>query len=110
MGQAVSQEAILTAIGSTSPEKAPGLSGWTRPLLDVAVASDSSVVAFLWLLADMIRQGMAPGRHLLTAAWLVGLEKEGGGLRLIAIGDMVYRVAMKAILSTVYKPGMLLLG
>lgn len=108
-GQPVTQEAILEAISSINKEKAPGLSGWTRPLLDLAIGQPSSpIVAFLRLLADMIRQGTAPGVSLLCASRLIGLEKPNGDLRPIAIGDLVYRVAMKAILIGSYKQGMLL--
>lgn len=66
------------------------------------------MIAFLRLLADMIRQGTAPGAHLLCASHLIGLEKPDGGVRPIAIGDLIYRVAMKAILMTSYRPNMLL--
>lgn len=107
-GQPISEEAILQAIASIGKEKAPGLSGWTRPLLDLVAREKSPVVAFLRLLADMIRQGTAPGASLLCASRLIGLEKPDGGVRPIAIGDLVYRVAMKAILITSYNPSMLL--
>ena len=56
----------------------------------------------------MIRQGTAPGPNLLCAARLVSLSKPGGGIRPIAIGDIIYRVATKAILTTSFRPGMLL--
>jgi hypothetical protein len=56
----------------------------------------------------MIRQGTAPGAHLLCASRLIGLEKPDGGVRPIAIGDLISRVAMKAILITSYRPNMLL--
>jgi hypothetical protein len=51
----------------------------------------------------MIRQGTAPGGSLLCAARLIGLEKPDGGIRPIAIGDLIYRVATKAILTTLEK-------
>ena len=106
-GQAVRSEAIIEAISSINKEKAPGLSGWTRPLLDLA-AREASFVGALRLLADMIRQGTAPGKDLLCAARLIGLQKPDKGIRPIAIGDLVYRVAAKALLITNYRPGMLL--
>jgi len=99
---------VIKAIASIGKEKAPGLSGWTRPLLDLVIGDDSPVISFLRLLADMIRQGTAPGASLLCASRLIGLEKPGGGVRPIAIGDLIYRVAMKAILLTSYNPSMLL--
>ena len=106
-GQPIQEEAIGLSLKSIHKEKAPGLSGWTRPLLDLATR-EKSVRLFLRLLADMIRQGTAPGSSLLCAARLIGLEKKDGGIRPIAIGDMIYRLAMKAILLSYYKPSMLL--
>ena len=92
-----------------SREVAPGLSGWTRPLLDTAsTGPDNSFLLALRLLTDMIRQGTAPGRALLCASRLIALEKPTGGIRPIAIGDLLYRVAMKAILTSHFRPDMLL--
>ncbi|KAH7190465.1 hypothetical protein DER44DRAFT_636098, partial [Fusarium oxysporum] len=107
-GQPITEEAILTSIATIGKEKAPGLSGWTRPLLDLVTKNGSPVIAFLRLLADMIRQGTAPGADLLCASRLIGLEKPDGGIRLIAMGDLIYKVAMKAILKTSYRSDMLL--
>ncbi|KAL9563894.1 hypothetical protein ACKAV7_011929 [Fusarium commune] len=56
----------------------------------------------------MIRQGTAPGADLLCASRLIGLEKPDKGIRPIAIGDLIYKVAMKAILKTSYRSNMLL--
>jgi len=56
----------------------------------------------------MIRQGTAPGRELLCASRLIPFEKPEGGIRPIAVGDMLYRIAQKAILSTSFRPEMLL--
>ncbi|RKK77996.1 hypothetical protein BFJ70_g17196 [Fusarium oxysporum] len=56
----------------------------------------------------MIRQGTAPGADLLCASRLIGLEKPDKGIRPIAIGDLIYKVAMKAILKTSYRSDMLL--
>ncbi|XMA08903.1 hypothetical protein WAI453_001694 [Rhynchosporium graminicola] len=96
-GQNISPEAIQKAIRSIDREKACGLSGWTRPLLDIAVNTGptSPVVKALAHLANMIRQGTAPG-------------KPDGGVRPIAIGDLIYKVALKAILATSFRPSMLL--
>ena len=56
----------------------------------------------------MIRQGTAPGADLLCASRLIGLQKPDGGVRPIAIGDLLYKVALKAILITSFRPEMLL--
>ncbi len=106
-GQPITIEAIESALTSIGKEKAPGLSGWTRPLLDLAIR-ENTTLSFLRLLADMIRQGTAPGSDLLCAARLIGLEKADGGIRPIAIGDIVYRTVMKAILISLFTKNMLL--
>ena len=108
-GQAITIEAINTAIASIGREKAPGLSGWNRPLLDAAIRGpDSPILAALRLLADMIRQGTAPGRDLLCASRLIGLQKPDGGVRPIAVGCLIYKIALKAILNTSFQPSCLL--
>ena len=108
-GQAITVEAIQNAVRSINKEKAAGLSGWTRPLLDIATSTTNSpVLAMLRLLTDMIRQGTAPGQDLLCASRLIGLEKPEGGVRPIAVGDLIYRVAYKAILTSTFQKDMLL--
>ena len=85
------------------------MSGWTRPLLDIALnLAKSPVITALTHLANMIRQGTAPGVDLLCASRLIGLQKPDGGVRPIAIGDLIYKVALKAILITSFRPSMLL--
>ncbi|KAJ0133614.1 hypothetical protein HZ326_21771 [Fusarium oxysporum f. sp. albedinis] len=107
-GQPITEEVILASIATIGKEKAPGLSGWTRPLLNLVSKAGSSVIAFLRLVSDMIRQGTAPGADLLCASRLIGLEKLDGGIRPFAIGDLIYKVAMKAILKTSFSSSMLL--
>lgn len=107
-GSPISEAQITEALESISPEKAAGLSGWTRPLLDLAFR-DPSVRDFFKLLANQIQQGTAPGADLLCAARLASLEKEdGSGIRPIAVGDIVYRLCTKAILLANFRPNMLL--
>ncbi|PVH67462.1 hypothetical protein DL98DRAFT_642167, partial [Cadophora sp. DSE1049] len=108
-GQNIAPETVRQAIRSINREKAPGLSGWTRPLLDIALNSTNSPVnTALTHLANMIRQGTAPGVDLLCASRLIGLQKPDGGVRPIAIGDLIYKVALKAILITSFRASMLL--
>jgi hypothetical protein len=56
----------------------------------------------------MIRQGIAPGADLLYVSRLIGLEKLDRGIRPIAIGDLIYKVVIKAILKTSFSFFMLL--
>nr|AFI41156.1 reverse transcriptase [Pyricularia oryzae]AFI41157.1 reverse transcriptase [Pyricularia oryzae]AFI41158.1 reverse transcriptase [Pyricularia oryzae] len=109
-GRQITEKAILLAISSIGREKAPGLSGWTRSLLDAAIKipTQNDVIPALRLLTDMIRQGTAPGRELLCASRLIGLSKPDGGVRPIAVGDLLYKIAFKAILNTLWSPNCLL--
>ena len=108
-GQNITQETVQQAIKSIGQEKAPGLSGWTRPLLDIALTTAKSpVLLALTQLANMIRQGTAPGADLLCASRLIGLQKPDGGVRPIAVGDLIYKVALKALLITSFSKDMLL--
>ena len=66
------------------------------------------VTTALTHLVNMIRQGTAPGVDLLCACRLIGLQKPDGGVRPIAVGDLIYKVALKAILITSFRPSMLL--
>jgi hypothetical protein len=82
--------------------------GWTRSLLDLVTRNRSPVIAFLRLLADIIRQDTGPGADLLYASRLIGHKKPDRGIRPIAMGDLIYKVAMKAILKASYRSNILL--
>jgi hypothetical protein len=45
---------------------------------------------------------------LLYISCLISLEKLDRGIRLIAIGDLIYKVAIKAILKTTFSSSILL--
>jgi hypothetical protein len=49
-------------------------------------------------LTGLIVAGTAPGQAMLCASRLTPLRKPDGGLRPIAVGDMIYRLATKAII------------
>lgn len=101
-----STEAIVEALYSFKPDTAPGVSGWTVPLLKVAIRSDS-VKKMLTRLVGMFLAGSAPGRELLCSSRLVALEKPDGGIRPIAVGELVYRLCTKAILRHSFTPDFL---
>jgi hypothetical protein len=103
---APSSEAIIEALYSFKPDTAPGVSGWTVALLKLAIRSDS-FKKMLATLASMVLAGTAPGRGLLCASRLVALEKPGGGVRPIAVGELIYRLCTKAVLRHSFKPDFL---
>ncbi len=101
-GLSPSEDDILTAIHSFKPYTAPGFSGWTVPLLKIAIKGPK-VVAMLTCLTGMIGQGTAPGRSMLAASRLTLLEKKDGGHRPIAVGDLIYRLCTKVLLRHHFK-------
>jgi hypothetical protein len=61
-------------------------------------------------LTSMVLAGTAPGRGLLCSSRLVALEKPDGGVRPIAVGELIYRLCTKAVLRTCFKPDFLSSG
>jgi hypothetical protein len=88
-------------------DTAPGVSGWTQPLLSVALRRPA-VVAFVSVLAGLVAQGSAPGHQLLCASRLTPLIKSDGGIRPIAVGELLFRLVSKVLLRHYFKPDMLL--
>jgi hypothetical protein len=52
----------------------------------------------LHTLTGLIVTGSAPGQAILCASRLTPLRKSDGGLRPIAVGDMIYGLVTKAII------------
>ena len=73
------------------------------PLLKVAMRSDA-VKKMLTMLAGMLLAGTAPGRNFLCSSRLIALDKPDGGVRPIAVGELIYRLCTKAILRCSFKP------
>ena len=88
-------------------DTAPGVSGWTQPLLSVALRRPA-VVTFVSVLAGLVAQGAAPGHRLLCASRLTPLVKPDGGTRPIAVGELLFRLVAKVLLRHYFKPDMLL--
>jgi len=106
-GLSPSQNDVLSAINSFKAFSAPGISGWTVPLLKLATKAPK-VVEFLTTLRGMVGQGSAPGQSMLCASRLTPLLKKDGGLRPIAVGDLLYRLVTKVLLRHHFKPDWLL--
>jgi hypothetical protein len=97
---------ITKAISVFAPDTAPGPSGWTVGLLRLA-AKSPEFLCFLVTLTGQIAAGTAPGRDLLCAARLTPLIKPDGGIRPIAVGELFYRLAMKAIFASNFRHDLL---
>ena len=106
-GMAPKADIIEPVFRSFKMDTAPGISGWTQPLLSVALRRPA-VVAFVSVLAGLVAQGQAPGQQLLCASRLTPLVKSDGGIRPIAVGELLFRLVSKILLRHYFKPDMLL--
>ena len=94
-------EDIHQALATFATDTAAGLSGWSVPLLREA-CKRKQVVEFLVQLCKQVQNGTAPGNQLLTASRLVALDKEDGGVRPIAVGELIYRLVAKVLLRKLF--------
>jgi hypothetical protein len=86
---------MASSPSSRTPHQA--LSGWTHQHL----ATDLRVPVFLaavHTLTGLVVAGTAPGQAVMCAGRLNPLRKPDGGLRPIAVGDVIYRLVTKAII------------
>lgn len=90
-------DALRATLARFKSETAPGPSGWTVPLLRTAMRSEA-VTDMITMLASSVLDGKAVGREFLLAARLIPLRKSDGGVRPIAVGELLYRLIMKAVL------------
>jgi hypothetical protein len=94
----VPQAVFDRALAAMGKYSAPGLSGWTVPLLRIAYTTPG-FKAFISKLLDGIVDGTAPGQDIFTASCLIALSKPSGGIRPIAVGDTIYRFVMKVAVA-----------
>jgi hypothetical protein len=83
----------------------PGPSGFGSNFLEVLASDPACVTAMAFLIQQIVNDNLpATVRTLLTTCILVSLEKDTGGRRPVAIGDMFYRMAARFALTLVLKP------
>ena len=97
-----STEDIVKAFQSFRHDTAPGISGWTVSLLKIAMRSEP-VKKMLTTLVTMLLAGTAPGRSFLCTSRLIALDKPDGGVRPIAVGELIYRLCTKTILRRSFR-------
>jgi hypothetical protein len=106
-GDIPSEDEIIAAFKTVKPDTAPGISGWTHHLLTIALQVPTFLKAIHTLTGLLIAR-KAPGQAMLCASKLIPLQKPDGGLRPIAVGDMIYRLVSKAIIRHSNRPQFLL--
>lgn len=90
---------IFTALKSMKTDTTPGVSGWTVALLRQASRAQPVRAMLSWLCTAMLN-GTAPGQPLLCASRLTPLDKPDGGIRPIAVGEVIYQLLAKVLLRT----------
>ncbi|KIR97648.1 hypothetical protein L804_04788 [Cryptococcus deuterogattii 2001/935-1] len=97
-GQAREVDVILKALDAFKPDTVPGVSGWLVPLLKLA-SKRAPVLKFLQLLCASIANNTVLGRAMLGTSRLIPLKKEDGSVRRIAVGELIYRLCVKALIA-----------
>jgi len=105
-GRAPTAEDVQAVLDDFKADVSPGISGWTVPLLRQA-ARTTEVMDVLVSLTGSIGANVAPGSSMLTTSRLTPLVKPDGGIRPIACGELIYRLATKALLKKAFKPDFL---
>ncbi|KAE8182008.1 hypothetical protein CF335_g8761, partial [Tilletia laevis] len=98
---------VMECFRAFSADVSGGISGWSQPLLNLALKNDT-FLRFVKLLTRQLVAGTAPGRAMLSASLLTPLAKSDGGVRPIACPDLIYRLCAKTILASAPLDGALL--
>ncbi|CAD6986128.1 unnamed protein product, partial [Tilletia controversa] len=98
---------IMKCFRSFTADVSGGISGWSQPLLALAL-KDETFVKFIQTLTRQLVAGTAPGRSMLTSSLLTPVSKADGGVRPIACPDLIYRLCAKTILAAAPLDGALL--
>jgi hypothetical protein len=81
---------------------APGPSGWTGEHLQALVGDPDCLTGIVAIVEDIVNGDFSEDvRVLLLSSSLIASEKEAGGLRSIAIGEIFYRLACHYVLRMV---------
>ena len=81
---------------------APGPSGWTGELLAALVGDSDCLLGLVGIVEDIVNGDFDDSaRDLLLTSSLIASQKDSGGLRPIAIGEVFYRLACHYVLRMV---------
>jgi hypothetical protein len=87
-------DAVRAAVKRMCNEASPGPSGWTSELLHVALGDATFADAFRQLVIDMCNGALHPHAELLlNCSNIIGIPKDKGGSRPIAMGETFIKVA-----------------
>ena len=95
--------AIPRIIANLPPQSAPGLTGWTYEMMKEGFKRKlpSFTSLTIKLVNDMLDGKDVPMKAWLTASRLIALATPGGGIRPIACGEVLTRIASRYALSLI---------
>ena len=100
----VSASALCAVLGRVSAHNrgtAGGPTGWTYEMICAAAYATEDGLRAVLRFVNLILAGALPRDSFILRSSLVGLQKPGGGVRPIAIGEAWYRLAMLCALTEV---------
>ena len=100
------EEAVSKLLQSLPKDSAAGASGWRYEHLQSAVRANPQVLPVLTQFINLTLEGRVPHIPELLDCTLLAFATSAGGVRPIAIGEIWYRVAALAALSTTASAGM----
>lgn len=106
-------EDLLGSLASFRKDTAAGISGWTVNLLTLACKNETVQRMMTAITADILNNSL-PGAQLMCASRITALDKPGPpradgsvDVRPVAVGEIIYRVATKAIVRKCFRKEML---
>ena len=94
----LSTKEVMRALFSSRSSSAPGPSGIGFQDLKLVAGSKAGRLV-LTDLVNLLLEGAVPSSHPLRESTIVALDKGGGKVRPIAIGETIYRLASKAVVK-----------
>ena len=102
IGLSIDLDTLSRVVKGLRPEKASGPSKWTNEQLKAAfMAPNSKFPEVLLEFVNLATQGQLPPSQFLLASTLMALEKPNGGVRPIAVGEVLARVLGKCAMAMV---------
>jgi hypothetical protein len=93
--------AVLRRVSAHNRGTAGGPTGWTYEMICAAANATEDGLRAVLRFVNLILAGALPRDSFVLESSLVGLQKPGGGVRPIAIGEAWYRLAMLCALAEV---------
>jgi hypothetical protein len=97
----INEETLGAVLRALKPGKAAGPSGMTYEHVKAAVTGSDEALSVLLDIINLILSGSLPRCAVLTDSRLVAIIKPSGGVRPIAIGEVVLRIASLCALAAV---------